>query len=639
MIAPHPDESVNILLVDDQAAKLLSYEAILKDLGENLLKANSAQEAFEHLLKTDIAVVLVDVFMPDLDGFELARMIREHPRFQKTAIIFISAVLLTDLDFLQGYRYGAVDYLSVPVIPEILRAKVKVFTELYRKTRQLERLNRELEQRIAGRTAELEASTAELRKSEERLRLAFDAAQMGWWEYDATTDRMNWSSNIGQTLGPTSPLLDVGLDEFLSHVHPDDGDRFRAMVLQDAGEKDSDACELRFLRPDGSVRWCLAVGQLVKNGGQAPTRCAGVALDITSRKQIEERQQVLVRELDHRAKNLLAVVQSVVHLSRADTIADFVGAVEGRIAALSRAHSLLSESRWEAVDLARIVNEEIAPFTGDKGDRVVAVGPSVSLQPRSAQSLALALHEMMTNAVKYGALSVAQGDVRLEWELESGSLVFRWIESGGPATQPPSRRGFGTKLIAGSIEHELSGRAVFEWLPGGLRCTLIIPRSSVDLPRHGTGRSGSTESAGPQPLPVSGKKILVVEDELLVGMMIRDILDELGFTVLGPVPTVAEALAIARDANIDGAILDVNIRGDLVYSVADVLSARGIPFVFATGYLPNGIDSRYAGIPVFEKPVSAEAISRVFASSASAKPPSGSRDRWQRPIVAEQTAG
>src|SRR5947207_2587904 len=162
------DEKVNILLVDDHPGKLLSYEAILSELGENLLAANSAQEAFHHLLKADVAVVLIDVYMPDLDGFELARMIREHPRFQQTAMIFISAVLMTDLDFLRGYEYGAVDYVPVPVVPEILRAKVKVFAELYRKTRQLERLNHELEQRVAERTAALEASTAELRRSEER---------------------------------------------------------------------------------------------------------------------------------------------------------------------------------------------------------------------------------------------------------------------------------------------------------------------------------------------------------------------------------------------------------------------------------------------------------------------------------------
>ena len=141
-------DKVNILMVDDQPAKLLSYEAILSELGENLIKAGSGREALEHLLKTDIAVVLMDVSMPELDGFELAEMIHQHPRYQKTAIIFISAVHLTDLDQLRGYEHGAVDYISVPVIPELLRAKVSVFAELYRKTQQLERLNRELEQRV-----------------------------------------------------------------------------------------------------------------------------------------------------------------------------------------------------------------------------------------------------------------------------------------------------------------------------------------------------------------------------------------------------------------------------------------------------------------------------------------------------------
>jgi signal transduction histidine kinase len=138
------NEKVNILMVDDQPGKLLSYEVILGALGENLIKANSGKEALECLLRTDVAVVLMDVSMPELDGFELAAMIRQHPRFQQTAIIFISAVHLTDLDRLQGYQRGAVDYISVPIIPELLRAKVSVFSELYRKTRQLETLNQEL---------------------------------------------------------------------------------------------------------------------------------------------------------------------------------------------------------------------------------------------------------------------------------------------------------------------------------------------------------------------------------------------------------------------------------------------------------------------------------------------------------------
>ena len=161
-------DRVNILLVDDQPSKLLTYETILNELGENLIKASSATQALECLLKNEIAVVLVDVCMPELDGYELAAMIRQHPRFQKTSIIFVSAILMTDLDRLRGYECGAVDYVPVPVVPEILRAKVSVFAELYRKTRALERLNSELEERVAERTAELEATTAALQEADRR---------------------------------------------------------------------------------------------------------------------------------------------------------------------------------------------------------------------------------------------------------------------------------------------------------------------------------------------------------------------------------------------------------------------------------------------------------------------------------------
>jgi signal transduction histidine kinase len=151
-------------MVDDQPAKLLSYESILSDLGENLIRASSGREALEQLLKADIAVILMDVSMPEIDGFELAELIRQHPRHEKTAIIFVSGVHLTDFDQLKGYQAGAVDYVSVPVIPEILRAKVSVFAELYRKTRLLEHLNSELELRVQERTLELQQRAEELQR-------------------------------------------------------------------------------------------------------------------------------------------------------------------------------------------------------------------------------------------------------------------------------------------------------------------------------------------------------------------------------------------------------------------------------------------------------------------------------------------
>jgi len=172
-------DKVNVLLVDDQPDKLLAYDVILGELDENLVKASSAREALQFLLKNDVAVVLIDVCMPELDGFQLAAMIREHPRFRKTAIIFISAIHLTDVDRLRGYEMGAVDYVPVPVVPEVLRAKVRVFAELFRKTRELERMNFELERHVAERTAELEASNTQLKQAEQGRSLALAAGQMG----------------------------------------------------------------------------------------------------------------------------------------------------------------------------------------------------------------------------------------------------------------------------------------------------------------------------------------------------------------------------------------------------------------------------------------------------------------------------
>lgn len=179
------NDMVNILMVDDQPAKLLSYEVILKELGENLIKVTSGREALEQLLKNDVAVVLMDVSMPEIDGFEMADMIRQHPRFQKTAIIFISAVHLTDVDRIKGYQRGAVDYISVPVVPELLRAKVSVFAELHRKTRQLESLNRELEERVVERTEELRERADLLELATEAIMVSNSEGILEFWNSGA----------------------------------------------------------------------------------------------------------------------------------------------------------------------------------------------------------------------------------------------------------------------------------------------------------------------------------------------------------------------------------------------------------------------------------------------------------------------
>src|SRR4029079_2629015 len=215
-------DKVNILLVDDQPAKLLAYEVILKELNENLVVATSGREALEYLLKNEVAVILVHACMPQLDGFELAAMIREHPRFQKTAMIFISAIQVSDLDRLRGYEMGAVDYVPVPVVPEVLRAKIKVFAELYRKTRQLERLNLELEDRVRARTAELEDSHARLLESEQRRSLAIAAGKMGSWDWDWVNGDWMWDEGQYQILGVDPGRFELTPANIQSVCHPDD---------------------------------------------------------------------------------------------------------------------------------------------------------------------------------------------------------------------------------------------------------------------------------------------------------------------------------------------------------------------------------------------------------------------------------
>src|SRR5882724_8666972 len=624
------DDKVNILLVDDQPAKLLSYETILAGLNERLIKASSAREALEQLLKQEIAVILVDVCMPELDGFQLAAMIREHPRFQKTAIIFISAIHLTDIDRLRAYEMGAVDYVPVPVIPEVLRAKVRIFTELYRKTRLLEQLNQELERRVASRTAELEASTARLMQSEERRSLALAAGQMGSWEWDPLNGHFVWDDGQYRIFGVDPASFDLTVDNIKALIHPEDWKHLQNAIKPAAPNTPSFQTEFRVCRPNGELRWCIGTAVASVDATDHIVRISGVTVDITDRKDAEERQALLAREVDHRARNALALVQSIVRLTKADTIKSYTAAVDGRIGALSRAHTLLAQSRWQGADLARLVDEELAPYrTGETG-KITASGPDVSLEPRTAQTLALALHELSTNAAKYGALSVMSGRVNLTWELRPESLVLRWTESGGPPTQPPATPGFGIRVIGASIERQLDGEARFEWQPEGLRCSLAVPRGDKIEPLARVSAHRMIVDVKPAlPLQLeTGNRLLLVEDEILVAMMMRDILTDLGFTVVGPFSRLSEAMVAAVHEEIDAGIIDINLGGEFVYPVADVLAARKLPFVFVTGYGIESIDSRFGYVPIVKKPVQRQVLQKIFVPADSGEPAKFSQRRY-----------
>jgi len=473
-------DKVNILLVDDQPAKLLAYEVILKELGENLVVATSGREALEILLKNEIAVILVDVCMPELDGFELAQMIREHPRFQKIAIIFISAVQVSDFDRLRGYEMGAVDYVPVPVVPEVLRAKIKVFAELYRKTRELEHLNLELENRVRARTAELERSTAKLVESEQRRSMAIAAGKMGSWDWDGINGDWMWDEGQYRIFGVSPQSFQLNSANIMALLHPDDAKRALQVVHEFGRGTKSYEAEFRIQRPDGEERWCVGTAAATTDKSGRVIRVSGVTIDITERKRAEERQNLLTREVDHRAKNALTLAQSIVRLTKADNVKTYVSAVEGRISALARVHTILSLSSWQGAEMSRLVAEELAPYS--TGGQVAFGGAELQLEPATAQTLALALHELVTNSAKYGALSVRSGHLSIKWTIERDRLDLIWVEAGGPLVRAPTSRGFGTRSLMATVESQLGGRASFDWRPEGLICRLLVPLRGGALP-------------------------------------------------------------------------------------------------------------------------------------------------------------
>jgi len=603
-------DAVNILLVDDQPGKLLSYQVMLEELGENLISASSAKEALSVLLKVEVAVILIDVCMPELDGFELAKMIREHPRYQKIAIIFISAIHMSESDYLKGYEAGAVDYMSVPVVPDLLRAKVRIFIELFRKTGQLQHLNEELERRVRERTEALEASAAQLRKSEQGRELALAAGQMGTWDWDVVSDEWQWDEGQRRIFGIESTTSAPGVDSMRAAIHPDDLGKFEKALTGLSEGAGSVEFECRIIRPNGAIRWCRQVAAAIFEDGAKLIQVSGVTTDITEHRENDVKQALLAREVDHRAKNALAVVQAIVRLARRDNIAEFIEGVEGRIKALAQTHELLSHTRWAGADVLRLVLDELAPYQNDRGTQVTAIGPSVIISPENAQALAIALHELATNAAKYGSLSCPGGRVDVSWHLSDDLLSIMWVETGGPLVRPPQTRGFGTRIITASLADPRRGSVAFDWKAEGLCCALSLRIAGGNDAKISKVETPDLRSQSGSSLP----RILLVEDEVLVGIVMQVMLQDMGYFVGEPCRSLKDALAAATVGQFDAAVLDMNLNGELVYPVADLLVAKGIPFAFVTGYAADVVDKRFVGAPILQKPVTNDALAKIMGA-------------------------
>lgn len=331
--------------------------------------------------------------------------------------------------------------------------------------------------------------------------------------------------------------------------------------------------------------------------------------DIAERRANEEARNLLAREVDHRAKNALAVVEAVVSLTRADSKEAFVDAVRGRISALGRAHSLLAQNSWQGADLAQIVSDETASYGRD--GQVAIDGPSVRLSPKAVQPIGLLVHELATNAVKYGALSTERGQVRVRWSVhDGGELEIGWEEAGGPAVEAPAAYGFGTTLIRQVITRQLAGSLDIAWPASGVRLAATLPAPAYRPEHFPAAPAAFWGTTPPEPPPAARRgRLLVVEDEALIAMAVAKDLAQLGWDIVGPAATVHEARLLLQDGSLpDAAVLDVNLGGELVYPLAEWLQSQKVPFVFCSGYEHLEGGAVYEQWPRVRKPVDVQLL-------------------------------
>ncbi len=472
-----PRSPVNILLLDDTPAKLLTYEVVLSELGENLIKARSADEAFQILLKIDVALILTDVSMPSVDGFEFAKILRGHPRFEGMPIVFVSAIAQSDVDRLQGYASGAIDYVFIPVAPELLRAKVKTYVDHYRRQRELEILKRELEARVAKRTIELEASMIRLALSEERYRMLVDNANDIVATFDLKGRFTSVNPAIERILG-FAPAEVIGRS-LRRHVPRERLHTHAEMLNRKLQRALSTQYEVEVFTKVGVRRVLEVNSKLIADATGKPVAIHAIARDITERKEAK-RAEAHVAELDHRVKNALATVIAVSQRTREGhtSMDEFVSAFDGRIRSMAKAHALLSRGRWQGVNLAQLVRQELAPCAVAN---TMVEGPDIVLAADAAQPVAFVFHELATNAAKYGALSIPKGHVSVQWHQRANghvpeALVLDWKETGGPRIPASISPGYGTSVVKDLIPYELGGVVDLVFAPKGVRCRLEIPR-------------------------------------------------------------------------------------------------------------------------------------------------------------------
>ena len=457
----------------------------------------------------------------------------------------------------------------------------------------------------------------------ERLALAIGAASLGEFEWDRALDIYRISRRLARIANfPEGVIPAEDGQSLFRYVHPDDRSHIQRTVDEQLRKRGRYEVEFR-RNPDenGRIQWNRAAGVMTFDEQGEPTRLIGVIQDITDRKQQDEQRESLLAELDHRIKNLLAVVQSVAAQSarKSASLDVFLKTFAGRLKSMSSAHDLLSAARWRGATLARIAAAELGGLapTQTRWD-----GPELFLTPRAASALSLALHELAVNAVKYGALSTETGKVEVVWRRSpEGGFALEWLETGGPPANAPSKRGFGATLVEDVVGRELGGRARIEYRRSGVSALIeaaaeALAEGAPPEPEQAAAPERIVETLIAadetiRPGAIAGLRVLIVEDSLLLALELESGLEDAGVVVVGCAAELSEALAML-DQTFDVAVLDADLNGQSVAPVAEILRRDGRPFVFATGYAdkaaPMGFDA-----PIVRKPYNVHQIARAIA--------------------------
>ncbi len=470
---------------------------------------------------------------------------------------------------------------------------------------------RDVTERKAAEAA-LALAAALLERERERLALALKAGGLGVYEWRVGEEEIWWSEEAHALYGTDPATFRPTVAAFTALIEPEDREEVWRRTRESLATGSPFHLEYRIVRPDGARRWVLNHSRLAFDAGGRPERLTGVAADVTERKEAEQRARLLMREVNHRSKNLLSLVQAIARQTAAGDPAEFLARFEARLRALAANQDLLVTSGWRGVALDRLVAAILSHFEDLIGRRIVLDGPPVAVNAGAAQALALALHELATNAGKYGALSGGEGTVAIRWGIErsegDGRFRIEWTERGGPPVAPPARRGFGTTVIGRMSRLALDAEVEVDHAPEGLRWRLSCPAARVlegALPAGPGGRGGD----GPAPPPGGGgPRVLVVEDEPLVAEEVAQALAGAGFAVLGPAPSAAAAMRLLEAGGCDAAVLDVTLPDGTSEPVAARLRAAGRPFVVVSAYAAGQRPAAYDGAPVVPKPADPAAI-------------------------------